>query len=227
MAMKTDAEHLESIKRIEQGYYRHVGKTDQELDESFPLVELATIAQKRGNTGRIVASILDLKFTHQFACDDFMRSGVAYNEARQAKAANPDDPSAEIAKRIEMLNHSQSFALRIRAFWDKYMGLLVLLLNAEVYERFLSAPTRQGFFRENFALLLNPEFFTLIMRVVDVANEVRTPEAHHAGALRKFILGEEELKATPDSPYFNLLGLHNNALDSCKLLTKSLLEGHL
>ena len=47
---------------------------------------------------------------------------------------------------MDILGGLTSFSYRCRAFWDKYMGILVLMYATEHYDRFFKARSRKKTF---------------------------------------------------------------------------------
>ena len=111
--------------------------------------------------------------------------------------------------RMDIHRHANSFILRIRSLWDKFMGLLVLRFAPQDYERFASSKSKKAAFRKIMAQhsILSDGFAVTAEELIQKFDDShRTPEAHGTGTLRKssFTWGSHE-----ESPPIALLGYWN------------------
>lgn len=79
---------------------------------------------------------------------DIRNAGGASNHiVKNTSAEQPEDSIlnsyASFSTRVGMLQHQSSLILRARAFWDKWMGSMVLIFDADNYDTFLGARRRK------------------------------------------------------------------------------------
>ncbi len=90
---------------------------------------------------------------------------------------------------MELHRANNAFVLRCRAIWDKILGVIVLIVAPENYEKFQKGDSRQKMFQGIAKLTrkISLEFCEHILQVItDFDDQYRTPEAHGMGKIRKW-----------------------------------------
>lgn len=104
---------------------------------------------------RILTAFLDVEFTFIFMEADIAATATIHNRdfANERPLANVDPLTDDVAfnGKLDMLGHLTASALRCRAFWDKYFGILFLLADPANYEAFTKAKSRRKFFAKHAA----------------------------------------------------------------------------
>ena len=162
---------------------------------------------------RLFVAVYDLELTFLFMEIDTCSAAGVHNlqfaPGRPYEDSVPLLDDGTFAGKMDTLQHLTAFALRCRAFWDKVMGVLVLLCDPANYEYFAKASSRKRCFAKYAAVwpdppphLLrfledpnfrgldpNPRFPQILERVMEHLEAIRTAEAHGTGTLRKSTLG--------------------------------------
>ena len=197
--------------------------------------------------GKLLSAYIDLELTYLFMMKDFHLAGGTHNQlynAGKIEAGSVLDDFELFSGKMAILYALSAFSLRIRAFWDKYMGVLFLLYENEKYEEYTKARSRKKFFIRNaqewpgISIHLrecltdivrswpvhaeqtmtelddgklpvsfpNP-FLKFLGEIIEMADVIRTPEAHGAGFLRKWTLANLPIDRSRD---FALMNHWNN-----------------
>ena len=109
-----------------------------------------TYCNRRIHRGKLFNAVVDLEFTYLFMQRDVCSSAGVWNHL-----FSPDKPQVEsvladfrkFSGKVDILYNLTAFSFRCRAFWDKYMGILVLLYDEAHYEKLLRANSRKKAFR--------------------------------------------------------------------------------
>lgn len=99
--------------------------------------------------GRLLNAYIDLELTYLFMMKDSLSAGGTQNRLHDAgKVALKSvlDDFDLFSGKIDILYSFSAFSFRIRAFWDKYMGVLFLLYQHQEYENYVKARSRKAFF---------------------------------------------------------------------------------
>ena len=99
--------------------------------------------------GKLLNAYIDLELTYLFMMKDSLLAGGTQNRLHDAgKIALKSvlDDFGLFSGKIDILYSLSAFSFRIRAFWDKYMGVLFLLYQHQEYENYVSARSRKAFF---------------------------------------------------------------------------------
>jgi len=175
---------------------------------------------------KLFYALVDLEITLFFMLKDINLSCGRWNDLfapGKNEGGSVLDNFQKFHGKLEILEAFSSFSMRCRGFWDKYMGILILLLSPTDYEKFFKAKSRKKKFKsiaaswENFPIPIQnalihslqsapsyktdflpyknkgglfPEpFLEIIFTWIEILdNQFRTPEAHGAGAIRKWSL---------------------------------------
>jgi hypothetical protein len=157
--------------------------------------------QKDGQ--RLIAAILDLHINWALLSCDNMEVISASNEKfakGRLEGGSVFDSKAKFIGRMHLHRYRSSFIFRYRAFWDKIMGIMVLHLKPEEYNRFRNAKSRRNQF-----LRIAKETTDVPWEIVETVDQhlktfehtFRTPEAHDTGALRKWSFLMQPLHENP------------------------------
>lgn len=125
------------------------------LDGGFPRSYMRSVyaaCEQHDEGGRLLSAVIDLELTYLFMMKDVMSSGGVWNTAfadRGNGGVSVLEDSDSFLGKVEILYGLTSFALRCRAFWDKWMGVLVLLYSTEAYDAYCKARSRRRFFMKS------------------------------------------------------------------------------
>lgn len=160
---------------------------------------------------RIFAALTDIRISLALLFCDVHALGREVNKTMPdaLEKLGPLAESQAFEIRMEMHRHANSFILRFRSLWDKFMGLLVLRFAPQEYERFASSKSKKAAFRkimEQLAILPDDFVSTAEGFIQKFDDTHRTPEAHGTGTLRK---SSFSWQTHADSPPMALLGYWN------------------
>ena len=129
------------------------GLLNQYQDTNFPgngiirppyLRKLFTYDERNSNL-RLFNAVIDLELTWMFIVKDSLLPAGRWNQLHSMGKTNGqtilcDYPT--FAVKIDILFGFTSLAYRCRAWWDKYMGVLILLYQKNQYEKYMKARSR-------------------------------------------------------------------------------------
>lgn len=199
---------IDRINYLESGLALLAPPSPEKDQDIFPLLDLEKRFCNHPQHGKIMASLFDLKLTWFFTDSDFISVCLVYQDKLHFKRLPSHSHNETAASRISFLNHANSFVLRCRAYWDKLMGLLVLVFASDQYERFTSDESRIKSFKTIANGFLTPESIHSLMAILAMLNKHRTPEAHSTGCLRTWILKDWDENPI-NTPYADLLTIRN------------------
>lgn len=160
---------------------------------------------------KLFAALLDLKITIAFLFIDGIKYAPDFNALNRKDRANILKEEALFNKKMKMLHHNIDLAIRYRAFYDKFMGVTVMLLNPSKYEVYNNARSRKKVFPNLVKGLLDDESIsTLIEQVTYLDENYRTPEVHQTGSMRTWVLTSQDLFLDKQ---LNLINYFNWVLD--------------
>ena len=99
--------------------------------------------------GRLLNAYIDLELTYLFMMKDSLSAGGIHNRLQNAGKIASGSVLGDFglfSGKVDILYSLSAFSFRIRAFWDKYMGLLFLLYQDQEYENYMKARSRKAFF---------------------------------------------------------------------------------
>lgn len=102
--------------------------------------------------GKLLNAYVDLELTHLFMMKDSRLAGGTHNrlyDSGKLELGSVLDDFELFSGKLEILFALSAFSFRIRAFWDKYLGVLFLLYEGQNYEKYLKARSRKKFFMQN------------------------------------------------------------------------------
>jgi hypothetical protein len=103
----------------------------------------------RGDRSRLMASLVDLQLTYCFASLDSWDAGAVLNErllplgGLSPFTGNVLDQPGLFQAKLETLRSYTALAFRCRAFWDKYMGFVIMCIDPLKYKKFDKANSRK------------------------------------------------------------------------------------
>ena len=99
--------------------------------------------------GKLLNAYIDLELTFLFMMKDFLLAGGTHNrlhDAGKTELKSVLNDFQLFAGKMDILYSLSAFSFRIRAFWDKYMGVLFLLYAHQEYEQYIKARSKKAFF---------------------------------------------------------------------------------
>ena len=100
----------------------------------------------------------------------------------------------DICACMKMLHENIDLVMRYRAFYDKFMGVLVLAFCPDEYDSFVKADSRKKEFGKKMTDHLDPcEIKSLNASISHLDDTFRTPEDHQTGIMRKWVLSSRDL----------------------------------
>lgn len=166
------------------------------------------------NGAKLFAALLDLKITIAFLFIDGIKYAPDFNALNRKDGANVLKDEALFNKKIKMLHHNIDLAIRYRAFYDKFMGIVIMLQNPSQYDKFLTKSKKESskakFKKMTKGLLDDVSIDTLIKQVTYLDENYRTPEVHQTGSMRTWVLTSQDLFLDKQ---LNLMNYFNWVLD--------------
>ena len=102
--------------------------------------------------GKLLNAYVDLELIYLFMMKDVhLASGTHYQLHTKGKIASGSvlEDFELFSGKVDILNALSALSFRIRAFWDKYMGILFLLYEWKKYEKFVQARSKRKYFIRN------------------------------------------------------------------------------
>lgn len=99
--------------------------------------------------GKLLNAYIDLELTYLFMMKDSLLAGGIHNrlhDTGKTMLGSVLDDFDLFSGKMDILYSLSAFSFRIRAFWDKYMGVLFLLYEDQKYEKYVKATSRKAFF---------------------------------------------------------------------------------
>ena len=145
---------LQEAKRFESLFNKYAAaKTgvSGNPDTKDYLTTLYLHCQEHCTTGHLFNAVLDLEFTYLFMHVDVGVCAGLWNERFSPKHPQVESILQDFHKfsgKMDILCSFNSFAFRCRSFWDKYLGILVLLYDEEKYNQYYKGQSRKRAFRK-------------------------------------------------------------------------------
>ena len=98
---------------------------------------------------KLLNACIDLELTYLFMMKDSLVAGGTHNrlhDAGKTALGSVLDDFDLFSGKMDILYSLSAFSFRIRAFWDKYMGVLFLLYESQKYEKYIKGRRRKAFF---------------------------------------------------------------------------------
>jgi hypothetical protein len=162
------------------------------------------VCQEDTEGGRLFAAAIDLRINLALLPGDLLVVADVL-ERDESGGRTPADSILEdpehFFERMDLLHASLDYVLRLRAVWDKLMGLFVLLIAPAEYQRFTNSQSRKGEFRKiaEASGRIPRDFIDYVDGLVlQFDNSYRTAEAHGSGRMRKFSLVPQLVELNPN-----------------------------
>ena len=98
---------------------------------------------------KLLNAYIDLELTYLFMMKDSLLAGGTHNrlhDSGKTALGSVLDDFELFSGKVDILYSLSAFSFRIRAFWDKCMGVLFLLYEDQNYEQYIKARSRKKFF---------------------------------------------------------------------------------
>ena len=95
-------------------------------------------------------AVMDLELTYAFVLKDVMYTGEHWNNLHSTGMTSVESVLQDFstfAGKMEILNGFTSLSYRCRAWWDKYMGVLIMIHERNKYEEYINSKSRQKAFQ--------------------------------------------------------------------------------
>lgn len=181
-------EEVVRFAKLIQGY------VEEETHLPFHWIDLSRwfdkCMTKEENGGRLFSAILDLKITFAFVFVDYHRTLPGLKLLNSKESPNILTDANIFKEKIALLHDNIDMAIRFRTFYDKFMGVLVLLLCPNKYKKLGSSGSRKSDFRKLLDGHLDSKSLDIIFKTISWLDEkYRTAEVHQTGRMRKWVLG--------------------------------------
>lgn len=185
----------ENVISFERMLNKHVETETNVPFHSLNLTRAFGYCMELVETGeKLFAALLDLKITIAFLFIDAIKYAPDFNALNRKDGSNILEDESLFNKKMRMLHHNIDLAIRYRAFYDKLMGVTVMLLNPSKYEDYNKAKSRKKLFPSLVKGLLDDDSIaTLIEQVTCLDENYRTPEVHKTGSMRTWVLTSQDL----------------------------------
>lgn len=140
--------------------------------------------------GRLFSAILDLKITFAFVFIDFYRTIPGFKTLNSKESPDVLTDANAFKEKMTLLHDNIDMAIRFRAFYDKFMGVLVQLVSPDKYKSYLKAKSRKEHFKKIMCGYIDTDSLDSIFEAIScLDNGFRTAEVHQTGRMRKWVLG--------------------------------------
>ena len=102
--------------------------------------------------GRLLNAYIDLELTCLFMTKDSLLAAGTHNQLHDKGATASGsvlDDFQLFSGKVDILYSLSALSFRMRAFWDKYMGVLFLLYEHQKYEKYVDDRSRKNFFMKH------------------------------------------------------------------------------
>lgn len=214
---------VDFVQAIEVGLSSNSTGDNEKTDKHFPLKQMEQLFRGHKDHGKLLGALIDLKMTFHFSANDFSYACGVYNEQLHQRVLSGRTSTEIFASKILFLRYLNSFVLRCRSFWDKAMGVLVLVYNPLQYEKFVKAKSRRSQFKKAMKNYLTDESIASIDKLINMLDtQFRTAEAHQTGTLRTWIFKHWDVNPM-NTPMGYLLTIHNMTLEFAEQISKLLI----
>ena len=208
--------------------------------------------------GKLLNAVVDLELTYLFMMKDSQLAGGIHNrldDAGKIVSTSVLQDFDLFSGKVDILYALSALSLRLRAFWDKYAGVLFLLYEFQEYDNFIGARRRRRFFvrkandwpeislhlrkcltniirtwlihsgqREGareidsrkFVVPFPDPFLKIMDDAIGMVDEIRTPEAHGSGFLRKWSLANLPIDRSRDFSLMNHWNVANEFMHALR-----------
>ena len=155
--------------------------------------------------GKLLNAYIDLELTYLFMMKDSLKAGGIQNRLHdigKTELGSVLDDFDLFSGKMDILYSLSAFSFRVRAFWDKYMGVLILLYEDQKYEKYIKAGSRKSFFVRNAQKW--PEISIHLRKCL--TNIVRTWLIHSGQRVVVKEIDNEKLVIPFPDPFLGILG---------------------
>lgn len=149
------------------------------------------------NGGTLFAALLDLKITIAFLFIDAIKYAPDFNALNRKDGSNILEDDALFNKKMKMLHHNIDLAVRYRAFYEKFMGIVILLRNPLQYDYFIDKERKKSTkakFKDIINGYVEDEIVsTFLEQATYLDDKYRTPEVHKVGSMRTWVPTSQDL----------------------------------
>lgn len=196
---------------------RHITALDYiNLENVF--LKCKTLDSKDG--GRLFSAVFDLRLTFEMLNGDLCSAFGSHNSIAML-TGNPLEDSNIFFNQMEELHYAINFIVRHRSFFDKFMGVLLLMYGDDsMYKNYMQSKSRKATFvsEARKCTQISSDLVDEIEKIlVEFDNEFRTPEVHYTGRLRKWAFADIDYIDKPFvtlNKYWNFLLPVLTALDT-------------
>ncbi len=99
--------------------------------------------------GKLLNAYIDLELTYLFMMKDMLSAVSIHNRLKDTGKIDSNSVFEDYELffgKMNILYSLSAFSFRIRAFWDKYMGVLFLIYENQKYEKYIKAKSKKSFF---------------------------------------------------------------------------------
>lgn len=186
----------------------------EEIRISFSAINLPAWSDKcmiLPKGGRLFAALFDLKITVAFLFIDSIKAAPDGDSINRRDDIDILSNPVLFKKKLKMLHENIDLVMRYRAFYDKFMGILVLAFCPDEYDSFVKADSRKKEFGKRMVGHLDSsDIKSLNASISRLDDTFRTPEVHQTGRMRKWVLSSQDLFLDNE---IDLLGYMNNILN--------------
>lgn len=212
----------EEVETFETMLHKHVEAETHLPFHSLNLIQAFDYCMAlKENGAKLFAALLDLKITIAFLFIDAIKYAPDFNALNRKDGSNILEDEALFNKKMKMLHHNIDLAVRYRAFYEKLMGVMIMLYNPSQYGRFDSRGKKEGSlskFKKIIEGYIDDEIILpLIEQVTYLDYNYRTPEVHKIGSMRTWVLTSQDLfldKQLNLMNYFNWVLYYADWIDS-------------
>jgi len=206
LTMEIEHFKLNSIEEVKLFSERIENFQKNKLGHSLPYIDLNTAfinLQSFSEGGRLFTALLDLKLSLVMLNFDMTKAGATWNEKfskGKYEGGTALDNQDKFDGKAELQYYHTNFVPRYRAFWDKLMGIFILLFDHNNYDKFRRAKSRKKEFEKLCKDIpqIPDEFVKNIIKgISDFDQNFRTPEVHGTGVIRKWSFTMFSLHETP------------------------------
>ena len=249
---ETEPFRITSLQDAED-FARHLGRYGASIVDGYNVCDhfrdiftySRTHCEDERINGKLLNAYVDLELNYVFTLKDVHLAGGRHNQLHNSgklASASVLEDFELFSGKLDILCALSALSFRVRAFWDKYMGILFLLYEHDKYEKYVKAGSRKAYFIKNAkdwpdislhfrkcltniirTWLIHSEqrkaakeidnlnlivpfpdpFLKIVGDVIAMVDDIRTPEAHGSGFLRKWSLANIPIDRSRDFSLIN------------------------
>jgi hypothetical protein len=191
------------VEQFEKMLHEHTRKaTRGHAMDHISLPKIFDLCQRRvDDGGKIFTAFLDIQINLAMLARDNFDIVWMLGKNFPHDPIKPNsilDSQPVFDDKLEIHRHTTNFIFRYRALWDKVMGVLVLIIAPNEYEKYAAAPSRRKHFKTIIGAMPEHAGLSVAFKpILDRIDKFRTPEAHGSGRVRKYSLSTDHYVGTP------------------------------